>query len=410
VRVEGNVLDVNGEVRRKGMIRDLKDPARMFNFWETAKTEKLALSSKAPWVMAAGQADGHPEWEDANQKPYSALFYEILKGTDGQPLNVPPPMRQPAIEVEAGFAEASQSAARNLMAVAGMPHEPGQDTPGTVVSGVALRRRQAISDISHFQYYDNQTQAIAHCGVILLDLIPFYYSEERMQRIIGEDGVPSMVEINQRQTGPNGVQTVKHDMTVGRYDVVMDTGPGYESKRLEGAENMLDLLKTPIGETVVKTGADIVLRNMDFPGADELANRAMPQSPQGMEKAMESLPSDAKAIVQSLLAERTQLQQAMQHLQLELKYKTQIEQGWMQTEMAKARLQTDTKAHDAVLKAQTTHDDMHVKAQTSIAVAEINNAGKLLDTHVKGKQDVDAREHELAVAKAAEKQNGSSNA
>jgi hypothetical protein len=209
---------------------------------------------------------------------------------------------------------------------------------------------------------------------------------------------------------PNGVETVKHDMTVGRYDVVMDTGPGYETKRLEGAENMLDLLKTPIGETVVKTGADIVLRNMDFPGADELANRAMPQSPQGMEKAMDSLPSDAKAIVQSLLAERTQMQQAMQHLQLELKYKTQIEQGWMGVEMQKARLQTDTKAHDAVLKAQTTHDDMHVKAQTSIAVAEINNAGKLLDTHVKGKQDVDAREHELAVAKAAEKQNGSSNA
>ena len=231
-----------------------------------------------------------------------------------------------------------------------------------------------------------------------------------MQRIIGEDGVPSMVQINQRQMQPNGVQTVKHDMTVGRYDVVMDTGPGYETKRLEGAENMLDLLKTPLGETVAKTGADIVIRNMDFPGSDELANRAMPQTPQGMQKAMEALPSDAKAIVQSLLAEKQQMQQAMQHLQLELKYKTQIEQGWMGVEMQKAKLQTDTKANDAAVNAHTKAMDTHVKAQASIAVAEINNAGKLLDTHVKGKQDVDAREHELAVAKAAEKQNGADSA
>ena len=61
---------------------------------------------------------------------------------------------------------------KDLMALAGMPHEPGQDAPGAIVSGKALRQRQALSDIGHFQYYDNQTRSISHTGRIYLDLNP----------------------------------------------------------------------------------------------------------------------------------------------------------------------------------------------------------------------------------------------
>mgnify|MGYP003705067931 CR=1 FL=1 len=33
---------------------------------------------------------------------------------------------------------------------------------------------------------------------------------------------------------------------------------------------VIDLLKTPLAEPIVKTGADIIVRNMDFAGADDL--------------------------------------------------------------------------------------------------------------------------------------------
>ena len=46
IRCEGNVLDVNGKVKRKGMVKDLMDPARMFNYWRTAQTERYALTPK----------------------------------------------------------------------------------------------------------------------------------------------------------------------------------------------------------------------------------------------------------------------------------------------------------------------------------------------------------------------------
>jgi hypothetical protein len=409
VRCEGNALDLNGDIRRKGVVRDLKDPARMKNYWATAKTEKLALSSKAPWVMAEGMDDGHPEWEDANQKPYSVLRYKPFLDGNGMPIPGLAPQRQGAVEVEQGFAEASASADKDLMMVAGMPHEPGLDSPGTVVSGVALRKRQAMSDISHFQFYDNQTQAIAHTGRILLGQIPFYYSEERMQRIIGEGGVPEMVGINQHQEVSPGVYEIKHNLQVGRYDVVMDTGPGYETKRQEAAESMIDLLKTALAEPIIKTGSDIIVRNMDFPGADDLADRLAITTPEGLQKVTEQLPEQAQNIVKAMQQQVQGLQQQVQHLSLELKYKSQIEQGWMAVEREKTRTGADVKANDAALKAHQAATDTHVKAQASIAVAEIHEAGGLLQTHVKGAHDAAARKDELKAAEKAEKSNGAKN-
>jgi hypothetical protein len=405
VRCEGNVMDLNGQVRRKGMIRDIKDPARMVNYWESSKTAKLALSSKAPWVMAEGQSDGHPEWDDANQKAYSSLKYKLILGLDGNPIpGVPPPQRQQAVEVEAGFAEAMNSAMQHMMAVAGMPHEPVQDTPGQVVSGVALRRRQAISDISHFQYYDNQTMAIAHTARILLDLFPHYYGEERMQRIIGEDGVPQMVPINQQKVSDQGIVEIKNNMGVGRYDVVMDTGPGYETKRQESAESMLDLLKTPLGEPITKSGADLVVRNMDFAGADDLADRLMPMNEQGMKKAVEALPKEAQGIVQALMAQNSQKDQAIQHLQLELKYKMGIEKGWQETELKKAHISATVKAHDTEMRDHTAERDTQVKSHTQLLVAEVGAAGQLLNTNTEAGHDRAAAREMVKTAETAERE------
>ena len=386
IRCEGNTLDLNGQIRRAGMIKDMMDAARMYNYWRTKETETIALSSLAPWIGTPEHFDGHSEWNDANQKPYSHLTYNpaYLEQPDGSKVPLPPPTRVEPVAIPAGFVNAAESAAKDLMALAGMPHEPGQDKPGEVVSGRALRERQALSDMGHFQYYDNQTRSICHTGRILLDLIPKYYSEERMQRIMGDDGTPTMVGINKRDPTTG---RIKNDLSVGRYDVVMDTGPGYETRRLEGAESMIDLLKTPLAEPITKVGADLIVRNMDFAGADDLADRLMPMTPQGMGKAMEGLPKEAQNIITAMQQQMQGLQQQNQHLQLELKYKGSIEQGWMQVEREKTKATTDVKANDAALKSHTELTDTHVKAQTSIAVAEINQAGKILDTHTQAAHD-----------------------
>jgi hypothetical protein len=281
-----------------------------------------------------------------------------------------------------------------------MPHDPGKDTPSQVVSGVALQRRQALSDIGHFQYYDNQTRFIAHLGRICLDWIPTYYPIAKMQRIIGEDGVPSMVGINQPQEVSPGVWKVKNDMTVGKFDIVMDTGPGYDTKRQEGTESMIAMLATPLGEEMAKAAGDIVLREMDWNGADAIADRLMPKTPEDMKKVMEGLPKQAQSIVQGVMQQLNQANQKVAQLEADLKFgltKTHTQEA---TKLSIEHLRDKRAERDTDVESATKREDTHVRAITAHDVAEINAGAKIIDSHVKAGHAANAAER---AAEQAEK-------
>ena len=398
-RVEGNVKDIDGKIIRKGMVQNLMDPARMVNYGEVAKIKRLGLAPKAPWVAAEGQIDGHPEWDNANQVPYSVLTYKpVVIETSAGPVMPPPPARQAPAQIEAGFSEFVQQMRTNLMAVAGMPNEPGMDKQGEVVSGQAIRRRQFLSDQSHFQYYDNLTLAIAQCWRVMVGWIPVYMSEPgRIQRIIGEDSVPQMVTLNEA-TEEEGIKKVKNDLSVGSYDVVMDTGPGYDTKREEGAESLLSLMSIPVlAEMVVKVGADLVFRSIDHPYMQELADRIQATSPDGLEKIMEGLSGRVKTIVQALAGEVQALQQKNQALEQENKFG-----------MAKAHLAATIQAHNIETTDATKRLDIGVKSHTALAIEEIKAGASLLNTHAEAEHHRQEAERMIAQADQTEATNGNS--
>jgi len=394
-RVEGNVKDIDGKIIRRGMVEFLKDPGRMVNYGEVAKIKRLGLAPKAPWVAAEGQLDGHPEWDDANQKSYSVLTYKpVVIETSQGPVMPPPPARQPPAQIEAGFSEFVQQMRTNLMAVANMQGEPGMDKAGEVVSGEAYKRRQFLSDQAHFQYFDKGTLAIAQCWRVIADYAPYVYWEPgRIQRIIGEDSTPEMVTLNEK-TNDGGIEKIKNDLSVGRYDVVMDTGPGYESKREEGAENLLKLLDIPaLAEMVVKLGADLVFRSIDHPYMQELADRVQAANPEGLEKIMEGLSGRAKSIVQALANEVQALQQKNQALEQENKFG-----------MAKAHMAAVTKAHDTETRAETQRMDIAVGSHTALAVEEIKAGASLLNTHAEAEHHKAEAERMIEQSAQAESQ------
>jgi hypothetical protein len=430
IRCEGNVLDVNGMVKRKGMVKDLMDPARMFNYWRTAQTERYALTPKAPWVAYEETIEGHPEWNDANQRSYSVLVGKAVQGPNGELL--PLPQRTQPAQVEAGMSEAAQGAEHDLMGIAGMPQE-NPELQGRVISGNKyLQRRQGMADLTHFQYYDNQMLAIMWTGIILLELIPFYYDTSRMQRIIGDDGVPTMTGINEKAQEEdeqgNPVWRVKNDLTVGRYDVVMDTGPGYQTKREESAESMLELLNTPLGEVIVKTRPDLIVRNMDFAGADDLADSIAPTTPDGMEEAMKTLPKQAQAIVQSLQQQLSQAERTIQQQALEIKYHGDIEKLKDEGQTRRTLITTTGKAHDTERKAESddansqrdlagwvSEVDKNVDAKIQVAniqrdtaldVAEIKVGGQLLNTRVEAAHEERAADKAIKAGQTDRKPNG----
>ncbi len=409
-RVEGTAADIDGQILRKGMVAAMMDPQRMVNYSEVSKIKRLGLAPKAPWIAAEGQLEGHPEWSTANTQAYSVLTYKptLISGAQGD-IPVPPPARQPPAQIEAGFTEMAQGMRMNLLQIAGMENQPGADLKGEVISGRALKQRSKMSDQSHFHYYDNLTLAIAQCWRVMLEWLPVYYAEPgRIQRLIGEDSTPQIVKLNEEAEGDTpGVTLIKNNLQVGRYDVVMDTGPGYETKREEGAETLIELINSALGPEIAKVGSDLVIRSIDHPYMQELADRFVAQTPEGLKKIMEELPSRARAIVQALGNENQKLKQALQQAEMEKKY-----------DLAGKHMAAAVKAHDTEVWAkqdrETTSEtnatrrfDTIVKADTALKVEEIKAGASLLNTHTEAKYHKEEADRMIAEGAQAEKGNGS---
>ena len=373
----GQEVRVDDKHKKFGLVRMAKDPQRMYNYWSTALTETVALAPKAKWLLAEGQDEGHEnEWAMANIKAMPVLRY---KQTDIEGRPAPAPTRLQPEPPPAGVMSALQGMNQDLMAVVGI-FDPAQ-LPQGMQSGKAIQGQQSQVDMTNFHYYDNLTRSIRHTGRIILDLIPKIYDRERVMRIIGDDGKPEIVTLNQPGTDENGVAKVLNDVTVGEYDVVMDTGPGYNSKRAEAVDSMMSLLGAD--PNLMQQAGDLIFRNMDFPGADIIADRLAAVNPLSQIDEKSEVPPQAQMMIAQGKKTIEQLQQQIQMMQMDSKYRASVQEQVQaaETEREKMRLQvrredtqmrTDTTAHDTVIKTQTQIEIEQMKAQLALVLAHIN--------------------------------------
>jgi len=311
----GAQVVVEGKRKKYGLVRFAKDPQRMFNFWRTALTESIALAPKPKWLIAEGQDEGHEsEWALANLKSTPVLRYK-QKDIEGVPAPVPTRI-QPEPPPD-GIMVASSAIADDLKTVLGI-FDPSQALPGNI-SGKALQGQQQQIDLSNFHFYDNMTRSIKQTGKIILDLVPKIYDTKRVLRIIGVDGKPDMVTINEVEaTGE-----VLNDVTVGLYDVVMDTGPGYNSKRQQAVDTMMPLMAEP---TVFQAAGDLLFRNMDFPGADIIADRLAAMNPLSQIDEKSDVPPQIQMKMLQMQKAMADQEQKMIAMQLEINNRGQVAQ------------------------------------------------------------------------------------
>jgi len=253
-------------------------------------------------------------------------------------------------------------------------YDPSQQLPGNM-SGKALNGQQMQVDLTNFDLYDNLTKSIAHVGKILLDLIPKIYDTERVMRIIGDDGKPDLLTINQL----SAVGRVMNDVTVGQYDVVMETGPGYNSKRQEAVDAMMPLLAKP---ELFNVAGDLVFRNMDFPGAETIADRLAALNPLSQIDEHSDIPPQAQLMIKQGQAQVQQLTQQLQALQMAMKQRQDIEQVKQQAETQRELMRQTTKAHNTESILQARVHDVNTKAITSQNRVEIEAISDMLLHHM----------------------------
>ena len=97
IEVVGNELDIEGRVKRSGMIRPAMDSQRVDNYANSAFVENVALAPRASWVAALGQIEGQEDqWRSANRRNISTLLYKPIS-VDGVPIGAPQRQAPPGI-------------------------------------------------------------------------------------------------------------------------------------------------------------------------------------------------------------------------------------------------------------------------------------------------------------------------
>ena len=364
----GAQVIVDDKRKKYGLVRFAKDPQRMYNFWRTSMTESVALAPKAKWLLAEGQDEGHEnEWAMANIKSTPVLRYK-QKDIEGQPAPVPTRLQPEAPPT--GIMEAAGAISADLQMVLGIM-DPNQ-LPSGNISGKALQGQQNQVDLSNFHFYDNMTRSIRHTGKIILDLIPKIYDTQRVMRIIGSDGQPDMTTINEQSE----IGEVLNDVTVGEYDVVMDTGPGFQTKRQQAVESMMPLLTG--NAELFNIAGDLVFRNMDFPGADVIADRLAAMNPLANIDEKSDIPPEVQMRLAQSQQTIEQLQQQLQAAGLEINNRAQVAQIKEEGATKRKLMDVTARAHNTETMAEVKVNDQNTRSITSQNKTEIDALVKIL--------------------------------
>jgi hypothetical protein len=313
VPVYGKVTDINGKLVVEGIVRGAKDPARMYNYMASAEAEAIGLAPRAPFIAAEGQIEGYEsDWESANRKNHSVLYYKPIS-LGGQP--APPPQRnsfEPAVQA---ITQARMMASDDIKATTGI-YDSAVGAQSNEISGTAIEKRTMQSQTGNFHYIDNLTRSIRHTGRILIELFPKIYDTARSGRIIGDDGEQKIVPLNQSFMDEDGKPMI-YALDAGQYDVTVDVGPSFQTKRQQGVAAMIEMFRAAPGP--MQNALDLLVKNMDWQGATELSERFKKMLPP-------NLVDDPKAqqVPPQVQAQMQQMNMMIQNLSKELDETTKI--------------------------------------------------------------------------------------
>lgn len=313
VRLIGDETIIEGQLDRKGHTRALVDPQRMYNYWSSSTVEQVALQGKSPYIAPAAAIENYEGyWNTANNVNHSVLPYNHV---DDQGRDLAPPSRSMPPQMAMAYIQGLEITNREMMMVSGQ-YEANFGAKSNETSGKAINERQRQGDDATYHFVDNLGIAVRYTGKILIDLIPKIYDVERVVKILAEDGTESEVKLDpQAKAAYQEAQNVEAEEVsvifnpnVGRYDVQADIGPAYATQRQE-AFNAFSQIASQNPELMGVVG-DLMFKNADFPGADDIAERLERMVPpmakgEGVPPAVQELQGQLQNI-QEVLAKTVQ--------------------------------------------------------------------------------------------------------
>ena len=391
----GDMVSVRGAPYWYGMVRHSRDAQLLFNYGQSNLVEVIAKQPNAPWLYTPKMIEGHDKaWAES-----------AVNNSPGLPYNVDPeaPGGAPRREMPPQFPNAWFDLARinndNLKAVTGI-HDASLGKQSNETSGRAIIARQQEGDVATYDYSDNIVRAVQYTGVIINDLIPHIYDVEREIRILGDDMTEKYVKVNKPIQVPvidpaTGLPKIDmltgeivqewkktNDLTVGKYDVEVTTGPSYTTMRMETLNAMTELARSPGPSGML--GALGVMEFMDVPGMQPFANamrkmlisQGVPLEPkEGEEPAPQGPPPEMVEQMQQMGAELEKTGQKLAETQKQL-MQAQINLTQAGNKQAADLAKVEVDRYNAVTER------MKVQGDLQIANVKVQIEDRLADSEI----------------------------
>ena len=343
----GNLLMVDGREQWFGFVRHAIDAQKILNYNITTAQEVLAKQPKSPVLLTLQMLQGEgvkPMWDNANAVDAPYLAYTP------DPLVPGGPRRERPADFPAAFTSMGQVSTDLLKSVTGV-NDAVRGLQTNETSGKAILARQRQGDNANFNYQDNLSRSIQFTGEIILDLLPHIYDTERVMRILGEDGAEDYVTLNQAIRDPQtGEEVVLNDLSKGKFDVTVSTGPSFSSQRQEFTDFMMSMSQS--NPELFAIGSDLVFEAMDMPFSDKFAERAKAMLP----PPIQQLIGKDKKMPPEVQQGMAQVEQAMQKVQ----------------EQSQAMQQEAARIHEESMKLDAN------KAQISADLAKLQSADRVM--------------------------------
>jgi hypothetical protein len=373
IRVMGRETVIEGKRVRSGLVRWMRDHQRMINYLASIRTELLMKAARVNFTAAASSVAGREDdWENT-------LVYN-----DG----TPEPKEVTGRNLQALLTE-EQFLSQGIMNVTGI-HEASRGMQGNETSGRAILARQNEGDTATVVYHSNMTDAQQEIGEVVIELLPTTHDTARTVRVVGADLASKMVRVND----PSADKFI--DLTTGKYDVTISTGPSFATRRQEGATQLMELVsKAP---QIAEVGGDIIIGELDLINGPQLQQRvknAMNPAVLG-DDADDGKSEEEVQAAQQKAAQASQKAQAMEQLQF------QGAEAEMQLKVAQAQLaqanamKAQAEAQKAMAEAQQAAQGGDDEAAERLSIEGYNAITNRLKVLSSQKDAPDALEQHLA--------------
>jgi hypothetical protein len=390
-RARGWVVNVREKPVRFGLVRFARDSYRLRNYWRSKSAEMLALAGNGKWLLHEQTEGDQDQFREAHNNDDPVLTWS----GQVEPKFVGPPTLNSAVLQE------SQICTQDIKDTTGL-HDASLGIASNETSGKAIQARQREGDVASYIYHDNLNAAISEAGVVANALIPVCYDTARTIRTVGEDETTKVQRIND-PLNPDSV-----DLNRGRYDIVVETGPSYSTRRIEAAESMMQFVQAV--PTAAAAAGDLIAKNMDWPGADMIAERLKKALPPNLTEGEEELTpeqAEQRQMAKQQQAEQQAVQQqAMQLDMAEKDAKVKLSQAQAMKAMREAEAVgapqgegpapfEEEKAFHETRAASANADLAEIKVQRELIALEADKVSLASDV-----MDVENKPEEQAMSRA----------